>query len=301
MPKFSASAAAYAAAVLTVLLWGAAFPAIHIALAEMPAASLGALRFAIAGVVLGGWLAWRRPELPRGRDLIRFAVCGLVGIAVYNLLLNTGQKTVSAGAASFIINTQPVIAAVFAGLLLKERVGAWAWAGMAVSLIGVGLIAAGQPGGLRLGAGASLVLAAACCSGLYFVLQKPLAARYGPMTSAAFSILAGAAWLSPWLPQGLAHAAVMSARGWGAVLFLALGAGVVGYAAWMKALAGLGAARATRFLFGSAPVALGLSLLLTGEAPSLVMIVGGVLALAGVALAGQSRPTAPVAKVSHAA
>jgi drug/metabolite transporter (DMT)-like permease len=279
-----------AAAGITVLLWGAAFPAIHIALGQMQPAPLAALRFAIAGVALGAALLVRRRPLPRGVDLLLFALCGAVGILGYNLLLNSGQETVSAGAASFIVNIQPVLAAIIAGLALKERLRPLAWLGMAVSLGGVALIAAGQPGGLAFGRGAVLVLGAAFCSASYFVLQKPLAARYGPLTAASLTILFGALWLSPSLPEGIAEAARMDPSGWAAMLFLALGAGVAGYLFWMRALAALGAARATLLLYGVAPLALAISAALTGERPSAPVLIGGLLCLAGVAVSNLRPP-----------
>jgi drug/metabolite transporter (DMT)-like permease len=291
-PVVSATAQGLAAAAVTILLWATAFPCIHLALGQMQAAPLAALRFAIAGTVLGTGLAVSRPRLPRGMDLARFALCGLVGVAAYNLLLNTGQRTVAPGAASFIINIQPLLAAIIAGIALKERLRPLAWLGMAVSLGGVALIATGQPGGLALGRGATLVLGAAVCSASYFVLQKPLAVRYGSLTSAALTIIFGALWLAPWLPQGVAEAWSMTWAGWAALLFLALGAGVVGYACWMRALALLGAARATLLLYAVAPLALAISAVLTGERPSGTVVLGGLLCLAGVALATLRRAEA---------
>lgn len=283
----------FLAAGAAVLLWGAAFPAIHVALGRMHPAPLAAVRFAIAAVVLAAVLLLRRKPLPGRRDLFRFALCGAVGILAYNLLLNSGQTTVSPGAASFIVNIQPVLAAIIAAYALKERLRPLAWAGMVVSLGGVALIAADQPGGLAFGSGALLVLGAAVCSASYFVLQRPLAQKYGPLTAATLAILFGALWLSPWLPQGVAEARRLDGPGWTAVLFLALGAGVAGYAFWMRALAALGAAQATLLLYGVAPVALAISAMLTGERPSTAVLLGGALCLAGVAVSNLRPPASP--------
>ena len=192
---------AYAAVAVTILSWAAAFPAIRLALRELQPVPLAAARFAVAALLVLAWLAWRRPPRPALPDLLRFALCGLIGIAAYNILLNTGQRTVAAGAASFIVNTAPILTALLARLVLGERFGARGWAGTLVSFAGIALIASAQPGGLAFGAGASLVLGSALCMACYVVLQKPLVARHGALACTAWTLLAGALWLSPWLPE----------------------------------------------------------------------------------------------------
>jgi len=109
---------------VTILSWASAFPAIPLALRELQPVPLAAARFAVAALLVLAWLAWRRPPRPALPDLLRFALCGLVGIAAYNILLNTGQRSVAAGAASFIVNPAPILTALLARLVLGERFGA---------------------------------------------------------------------------------------------------------------------------------------------------------------------------------
>ena len=126
----------------------------------------------------------------------------MAGIALYNYLLNTGQQTVAAGAASFIVNSAPILTALLA-LVFLER-----------TLHGLGLdrhrrsasaasmsSPPASPADLSFGAGSIFVLCAAICTGSYFVLQKPLVAKYGAMPCAAYTMLIGALLLSPWLPE----------------------------------------------------------------------------------------------------
>src|SRR6476619_539023 len=139
---------AIGAALLTVLLWASAFPLIHIALAGLAPLPLAASRFWFAGAIALAFLLAARPTLPLRRDALSFLACGLVGIALYSAFLNSGQRTVSPGAASFLINTGPIITALLATVFLRERFGIVAWVGSAIALGGVAIIAAGQPGGL---------------------------------------------------------------------------------------------------------------------------------------------------------
>lgn len=142
---------------------------------------MAAIRFALAAVFAIAWIAWRRPRWFLPRDFVVLAISGLLGIAAYNVLLNLGQAAVSAGAAGFIVNTQPLFMVLLAVLFLKERFGRWNWVGTIVGFSGVALIASGQPGGLSFGTGSTLIVLAAACAAAYSILQRPLFARAEPL------------------------------------------------------------------------------------------------------------------------
>jgi drug/metabolite transporter (DMT)-like permease len=272
------------AALTTVLLWASAFPVVRLALKSFDPVPLAALRFAIATPWWLAWFFWRNPQRPSRPALARFLICGLVGIALYNVLLNSGQLTIPAGAASFIVNTVPVITAILAVLFLGEPFRGWAWGGTALSFGGVVLIASSQPGGLSFGAGAMLVFGAACCQAVFFVLQRPLVGAYGAKTCATFVIVFGALCLSPWLPQALVQAQVASPQGLASVLYLGVAPAAIGYATWSVAQGYYGASRAANFLYLVPPVAVALAFLLVAETPSVVTVVGGMVAIAGVVI-----------------
>jgi drug/metabolite transporter (DMT)-like permease len=271
------------AVVITILSWAAAFPFIRIGLQGLSPLQLAAARFATAAWLVIAWLAWKRPRLPAWRDALRLMLCGFLGIALYNALLNTGEKTVAAGAASFIVNTLPIFTAVLAVVFLGERFNRWGWLGSLVSLAGIAVIARGQPGGLTLGAGSTLILGAALCSASYFVLQRRLIPVYGALTCTAYTLLAGALLLTPWLPGALGSLAGAPRGTLPAVLVLGVFPAALGYATWTFALGYFGAARAANFLYLTPIVATALSAWLTGERPGIAMLCGDLLAIAGVA------------------
>lgn len=276
------SLSGYAAVAFTVISWAAAFPLIRIALNELAPIQLAAARFAMAAILILAWLAWTRPPLPARSDALRMFLCGLAGIALYNIFLNTGQQTVAAGAASFIVNSAPILTALLALIFLGERFKIWGWIGTIISFCGIAVIASGQPGGLSFGAGSIFILGAAVCTGSYFVLQKPLVAKYGAMPCAAYTMLIGALLLSPWLPSATATLTTASHRTIGAVIALAVFPAALGYATWTYALGYFGAARASNFLYLIAPVATALAFVFTGEVPNIQTLVGGALSIAGV-------------------
>ncbi|WGS54136.1 DMT family transporter [Paraburkholderia sp. D15] len=282
---------ASSAVAFTILSWASAFPFIHIGLQGLTPLQLAAARFATAVLLVFVWLAWKKPRLPAWRDAIRFLLCGFLGIALYNALLNSGEKTVAAGAASFIVNTLPIFTAVLAVIFLGERVNRWGWLGSLASLAGIAVIASGQPGGLTLGAGSTLILAAALCSASYFVLQRSLIPTYGALTCTAYTLLAGALLLTPWLPGALHALAGASRSTLPAVLMLGVFPAALGYASWTFALGHFGAARAANFLYLTPAVATALSAWLTGERPGVSTLCGGLMAIGGVvfvALRGRS-------------
>ena len=145
----------------TILVWATAFPAIKLALTQLEPLPLASIRYAIAAVLAAMWLIWNRPARMPLPHLLLCAGCGIVGGAGYSVLLNIGQQTVAAGAASFLIKTESLWMATFAVVLLKERFPPIAWGGTLLCIVGIGLIASAQAGGLTLNSGAAFVLGAA--------------------------------------------------------------------------------------------------------------------------------------------
>lgn len=273
------------AAAITILSWASAFPFIRIGLHGLTPMQLASARFATAAVPVLAWFAWRRPRLPTGRDALRFVVCAFLGIVLYNALLNTGEQTVAPGAASFIAGTMPLFTALLACVFLGERFNRWGWLGSLVSLAGIAVIAHGQPGGLALGSGSTLILGAALSTAGFFVLQRRLIPAYGALASTGYTLLAGALLFLPWLPGALESLAGAPGGVWTAVLMLGVFPAALGYATWTVALDYFGAARAANFLYLTPAAATAFSMALTGERPGLPTLLGGLLTIAGVVLA----------------
>lgn len=280
---------ALAAVAITVLGWASAFPAIRAGLAGFGPIELGALRFAVPALPAALYLLVARPALPSLREAWRFAYGGVVFVGLYTVLLNLGQQSVSAGAASFIINVSPLLTAALAVLLLGERFPVTAWTGTFVSFGGIGLIALGEGEGMRLEAGALLVLGAALCAATTTIVQKPLFARHNPLAVTAWNLLLGALMLSPALPGALAQATVADGEALFAALYLGFFPSLVAYASWSVALSRLPAARASNYLYCVPPVATLIGFLWLGEIPTTLGAIGGALALGGVAIVNVRR------------
>jgi drug/metabolite transporter (DMT)-like permease len=267
---------------IAILSWASAYPVVRIALRDLPPIPLAAARYAVAATLATAWLAWKRPPLPAWADVPRILACGVIGIALYNIFFNTGEVTVSAGAASLLISAAPLIAALIAVAFLGERLALWGWGGSLLSFAGVVLIAEGQVGGMSFGSGATLVFGAAFCGALYTTLQKRLVLRYGALPSICYILIAGALCLAPWLPRALAILPHAPVRCWAAVLELGIFPAAIGYAAWAVVVGHMGAARGAGLFYLLPPATLVLAFVLTGEIPSPRTLVGGAIVMAGV-------------------
>lgn len=267
---------------VAVLSWAAAFPGIRFALDELEPIPLATMRFLIAGAVAVTWLVFTRTHLPTFRDIGIFLISGGLGIAAYNVCLNLGQVTVSPGAASFIVNMLPIIAAIIGFFVLGEKLPVRSWIGSFISFGGMTLIALAQPGGLSFGSGAMLVFIAACCAAILFVLQRPLVARYGAITCTAYTILAGLLFLLPWTVTGISQLTLAAAPTMIMVIFLGILPSALAYAAWAYAIGQIGAGRTVNSLYLVPPISLTISFLFLGDIPSLQTVIGGAIAIFGV-------------------
>jgi drug/metabolite transporter (DMT)-like permease len=280
----SRDATAIGSVVITILIWASAFPAIRAGLESFGPIELGALRFAIAGVPAALYLLITRPGWPKGGEIWRILTGGIFFVALYTVLLNIGEQTVSAGPASFIINVNPIITAIFAMLLLNETFGRWAWIGTAVSFAGIGLIAFGEGEGMSLNMGALFIFGAALCNTVTTIAQKPLFKTHKPVTVAAWNIVIGTLILMPAMPSALAQLPAASNEAIFSVIYLGIGPSMIAYASYSVMLSKFPASRASNFLYSVPPISTLLGFLWLGEVPGLMAILGGLMALAGVVM-----------------
>lgn len=268
----------------TIILWASAFAGIRAGLQGYDPLHLALLRFLLASLFLALLASLKGLRLPAPGDLPRIALVGFFGITAYNVALNYGEVTVSAGAASFIVNTVPIFTALFSMALLQEKIRLIGWLGMVISLTGVGLIALGNDHGLQFSPGALLILLAAICQSLYFVLQKPLLQKYTALEVVSYAIWLGAGSMLFFLPslgETVSSAPLPATL---AVIYLGLFPAALAYVSWSYVLSRIPASRASTFLYLVPVVSIVIAYLWLGESPAWLTLGGGVLALGGVAL-----------------
>ncbi|HEY6251555.1 MAG TPA: DMT family transporter, partial [Candidatus Angelobacter sp.] len=227
-------------------------------------------------------------HVPDRRDWPRVVLCGVLGFAIYALLVNYGEMHVTAGIASFVVYTVPLFTAIFASLFLRERLGIFGWTGLAVSLAGTALLAFSTNQQLRFEPGVITLLAAAVALALYFILQKPLVKRYGAFNVTSWAVWISTACLAPLIPQALKAAHMAPLASTMSAVYLGVFPTVVAYSTWAFAVARLPVARTAACLYFVPGVATFIGWLLLGEHPTPLGLVGGLVAMGGVAFSNLS-------------
>ncbi len=277
------------AAATTVVAWAAAFVAIRIAARSFGPGELTVGRLLIASAVLASFLPILGPvRLPEPRDLPRIVACGLTGMAGYQYLLNSGERTVSAGGASLLVNTSPIFAATLAWLVLGENVTARGRTGLAVGFFGAMIMTIGQGNGIELSDHAVLVLGAAALFALFFVVQKPLLARYSSFELTCYATWSGFILTTPFLVSLASQARHAQPHPIEAMLFLAVVSSALGFVTWAYVQRHLPVATAVNILYLVPFTAIGIGWIALSESTHPLAIVGGVIALAGVGLTRSS-------------
>ena len=191
-----------------------------------------------------------------------------------------------AGTASLLVATAPVYASLLAVAFLGEHLTRWWWAGSAVALGGTALIAASH--GLGFGVSALVVLAAAVLQAVFHTVQKPLLARYTGFEVTAYAMWAGTVFILPWTGSLMRALPQAGGAAVGSAVFLGAAPSAAGFVLWAHAMARLDVGRVTLSLYLVPAAAIGIALAWLGQVPGPAELAGGVIALAGVLLAGRS-------------
>jgi drug/metabolite transporter (DMT)-like permease len=206
--------------------------------------------------------------------------------------LNAAERHLDAGIAALLVNVGPIFIAVLAGVVLKEGFPRLLLVGCVVSFTGAALIGiASSKHSNNAALGAALCIVAAVGYAVGVVAQKPVLKHSSPLVVTWLACLIGAICLLPYAPSfvsevGRARAASMVWMG-----YLGLAPTAIGFVTWAYALSHTSAGRMGSTTYLVPPVALLLGWIILGEVPPILAVPGGILCLAGVALA-RWRPAA---------
>lgn len=285
-PVRRAQPLALAAAGVTVVLWASAFVSIRSAGEAYAPGALALGRLLTGSLVLVAILLIRREGLPPRAAWPGIVVSGLLWFGGYSVVLNWGEQLVDAGTASLVVNIAPLLMALLAFRLLGESLAPRLLTGMAVSFAGavvVGLSMAGGGSTSVLGVLLCLVAAVAYAGGV--VAQKPTLAYATPLQVTTYGALIGAVGCLPFgwqLVQDAAHAPLSATLN---MVYLGVFPTALAFTTWAYALARTTASRMGATTYAVPAIVVLMAWLLLDEIPGPLTLAGGVLCLAGVAVA----------------
>lgn len=265
-----------------IFLWASAFVGIRMGLSSYSPGSLALFRFLIASVIMG--LIYCRQssghEIPWSVRL-QLALLGVAGIGVYNVCLNYGEQTVSAGVASFVIGLTPALTVLFSVLFLGERPGRSVYWGILISLSGLALMVLAGSNGASVGYGVLMVFIAALTSAAYCLLQKKYLQHYHPAAVTAWIIWGGTVSMLMFASSLWQEFSVASSLATWAVIYLGVFPAALAYLAWSYVLKALSASNASIYLYSMPVISSLLGLIVLHEQLSSLSLCGGFLAMVG--------------------
>lgn len=274
-----------AAVVVTVVLWASAFVGIRAVGPSFSPGSLTLGRLAIAAVVLGLVVLPKLRSLPQGREWWPIVAYGVMWFGGYNIALNAAEHVLDAGTAALLINVNPILVAVMAGLILKEGFPRWLIIGSVIAFGGVAMIALGS--GQRSTAdiaGVLLCLLAAALAAVSVIVQKPVLRKFPAAQATWFGIMVGAVCCLPFAGQLIAEVQAAPLPATLGLVYLGIFPTAIAFTTWAYALSLIDAGRlaATTYLVPGTTILI--SWLVLGEIPTVWGLVGGAVCLIGVGL-----------------
>jgi drug/metabolite transporter (DMT)-like permease len=294
-PAVAASTAHQSFGVTDVLLftmaviWGINFVVVKYATHIFSPVAFTALRVGAAALfLLTVAFARGRIALPR-RDVIGLLVLGVIGNGMYQLLFVHGVARTRAGNASLIVGAAPAFIALFARARGLERVKRMTLVGIALSVIGVGLVIAGSANssnGQTTLLGSVLVFLGVLCWTAYTILLQPYTKRIDIIKLSAITMVGGAVpLLIASIPALIGtNWSAVGRGGWLAVFYSGVISMGVAYFFWYRGLRVLGPTRTAVYTNLQPIIALLVAWAFIGETPTIFQGVGAATIIAGVFL-----------------
>lgn len=269
----------YACIALTVLCWGYSPIGVHSALMAYRPEQIALLRFLLASLFLLVLVAKKGIQPLKIKDLPALSILGIFSVTLHHLLINAGQQYVSAVASSILSQSIPLFTLLISAFVLKQRIQLKQWGCILLGLVGAVLVITADRGvepptpSLY----SLFIVLAAVAWAIYFNLYKKFALNYDVLSMMCYVIWLGTLPLllfSPHLPQ-----AVMAAS-WQAnlsIVLLGIFPSALAHVLWGSVLKTLPLTQASSFLYCTPLVAIALGLIMTGERPSLGVLIGGAI------------------------
>lgn len=282
---------AYLAWIAVCLIWGTTYLAIRVALETVPPASVGAIRFVIAGVLLAAVLVMRGVKLPGIGHWPGLALVGLLLLGVGNGMVVVAEQWVPSGIAAVVIATAPFwIAGLEALIPGGERFSRRTLTGMTIGFGGILLLlwpdlTAGGVIGRQFLYGLIALQLAELGWAAGTAYSKRHARGENALAAAAMQmIFGGTAMLIIAVAAGELGRIQFTLRSAVAELYLIVFGSLLGFPAYIYALKHLPVSTVSLYAYVNPVIAVLLGALLLGEPFGLRIVIASGLVLLGVAV-----------------
>jgi drug/metabolite transporter (DMT)-like permease len=270
------------------IIWGSTYLGIELAGETMPGLFAAGVRFTLAGLLMLGFIAWRRGAraLRATRaELLAAAVVGLLLPGANSLLFITEQE-VPIGLTSLIIASIPLWVLLLQ-LAARERPDLVSSLGLIVGFGGIVLLVKPGAGSGSLGY-LLLTVAAAFMWALGSFLAPRIPVPRDALVATGYEMLAGGlvllvVGLVAYNPSEL-DPATWSARSLFGLVYLITFGSIVGYSAYSWLLANAPLGQVSTYAYVNPVVAIALGVIVLDESLTLRIVVGALLILVSVAI-----------------
>jgi len=268
-------------------MWGTSFVSTKVLLnCGMLPVEIYLYRFILAylTLVLINHKRWRSDSW---RDEGLLALCGVLSGSVYFLAENFALQYTLVTNVSLLTSMSPLITALLIGLWYRnERPGRGMIIGSLVAFAGVGCVIFNSSFNLQINPlGDMLGLSAAVSFAFYSIILGKLNAVYDVWFITRKTFFYGVVTALPFMlvehPAFTVAEVLARPEMWGNIVFLALGASLMGFVLWAATVKSMGAVKANNYLYVQPIVTLVVSVWLLGEQVSAIGYLGCTMILVG--------------------
>jgi drug/metabolite transporter (DMT)-like permease len=282
---------------LMALIWGVNYTSVKFGTGLLEPLAFNGLRVTLAAVslVIVAQLATRLSVAeasgwPGARDVAALLLLGTLGNGLYQILFVEGIARTRAGDAALLISASPAFIAIIGRFRGTERVNQRGVVGVALSIIGMGLVVVGTTstgeGEHATLLGDALILVSALCWSVYTVYLQPYTHRVGGVHLSALTMIGGmvplvAVAAPAMLATSWRHLPVMA---WVSLGYSSIFALVIAYLFWYNGVRVLGPTRTAMYSNLQPIFAVVVAWLLLGESITGWQVAGAISIIAGLVL-----------------
>ena len=283
-----------------MLVWGGTFTSAKMLGDQLDPVISAFLRFLLASIVLLGFLYFQEKRLPKVtlKQLIGLIGMGLTGIALYNLFFFYGLQEAEASRGSLITATNPLLTALGAAFIFKERFTWIRVLGFILCVFGAVLIISRGDFALMfqqgIGLGDMVFLACALSWAAYTLVGRLVSGNLSSLLVITYASCIGtiilffvALMLREKELFSIASDLTLSASLH--LSFLAILATVIGFVWFQDGVKVLGAGKAAVFIYFMPVSAVFWAYLILDEKLTLVLLLGAVLVISGIYLVNKKK------------